>query len=81
MFNALNPNRPYGIDIERLCIMVKTALVTGATGFLGRQVSQAFQSAGFQVVGTGFTRASPPVILRLDLSNPAEILSALQDVK
>ena len=61
--------------------MVKTALVTGATGFLGRQVSQAFQSAGFQVVGTGFTRASPPVTLRIDLSNPAEILSALQDVK
>ena len=61
--------------------MVKIALVTGATGFLGRQVSQAFKSAGFQVVGTGFTRANPPATLRIDLSNPAQISSALQDVK
>ncbi|KAF6218949.1 hypothetical protein HO133_005493 [Letharia lupina] len=61
--------------------MVKTALVTGATGFLGRQVSQAFQSAGFQIVGTGFTRANPPAILKINLSNPAEISSALQEVK
>lgn len=61
--------------------MVKTALVTGATGFLGRQVSQAFKSAGFQVVGTGFTRANPPITLKINLCNPAEILSALQEVK
>ena len=61
--------------------MVRTALVTGATGFLGRQVLQAFNSAGFQVVGAGFSRANPPATLRIDLSIPAEILSALQDVK
>ena len=61
--------------------MVKIALVTGATGFLGRQVSQAFKFAGYQVVGTGFTRANPPATLRIDLSNPAEVLSALQRVK
>ena len=61
--------------------MVKTALVTGATGFLGRQVSQAFRQAGFQVAGTGFTRASPPATLKIDLSNPAEISSALQEIK
>ena len=61
--------------------MVRIVLVTGATGFLGRQVSQAFNSAGFQVVGTGFSRANPPATLRIDLSTPAEILSALQDVK
>lgn len=61
--------------------MVRNALVTGATGFLGRQVSQAFRLAGFQVVGTGFTRASPPATLKIDLSNPAEISSALEEVK
>ena len=61
--------------------MVRTALVTGATGFLGRQVSQAFKSAGFQVVGTGFTRANPPATLKINLCNPAAILSALQEVK
>ena len=62
-------------------IMVRTALVTGATGFLGRQVSHAFNSAGFQVVGAGFSRAKPPATLRIDLSTPAEISSVLQDVK
>ena len=61
--------------------MVRTALVTGATGFLGRRVLQAFNSAGFQVLGTGFSRANPPATLRIDLSTPAEISSALQDVK
>lgn len=61
--------------------MVKTALVTGATGFLGRQVSQAFRLAGFQVIGTGFTRANPPSTLKIDLSNPAEISSTLQEIK
>lgn len=60
--------------------MVKTALVTGATGFLGRQLSQAFVSAGFQVVGAGFTRANPPM-LKINFSNSAEISSALQEVK
>ena len=61
--------------------MVKTALVTGATGFLGRQVSQAFISAGFHAVGTGLSRANPPATLRIDLSSPSEISSTLQDVK
>lgn len=61
--------------------MAKTALVTGATGFLGRQVSQNFKSAGFQVVGTGFRRANPPVILKINLLNSAEISSALEEVK
>lgn len=61
--------------------MAKTALVTGATGFLGRQVSQAFKLAGFQVVGIGFTRANPPATLKIDLSDPVGISSALQEVK
>ena len=60
--------------------MVRTALVTGATGFLGRQVSQALTPA-FHVVGTGLSRANPPATLKINLSDPAEILSALQEVK
>ena len=60
--------------------MVRTALVTGATGFLGRQVSQALTPT-FQVVGTGFVRANPPTTLKINLFDPAEILSALQEVK
>ncbi|KAL2437022.1 Methionine adenosyltransferase 2 subunit beta [Exophiala dermatitidis] len=35
-----------------------SALVTGATGFLGRQVSKAFNDAGWQTTGTGFSRAA-----------------------
>lgn len=61
--------------------MAKTALITGATGLLGRQVVKAFEHADWNVVGTGFTRASPPSILKVDLGNDAEVVKALDDVK
>jgi len=57
------------------------ALITGATGLLGRQVIKAFERGGWQVTGTGFTRASPPSILKLDLNSTSEIEKVLQDVK
>jgi len=59
----------------------KTALITGATGLLGRQVVKAFQRKGWDVVGTGFTRASPPTILKLDLGSEAEVAKVLGEVK
>lgn len=58
----------------------KTALVTGATGLLGRQVIAAFEFADWAVTGTGFTRASPP-FLTLDLSDSSAIAQTLDDVK
>lgn len=61
--------------------MSKTVLITGATGLLGRQVVRAFQEAGWKVVGTGFTRANPPSILKLDLGDEAEIDRVLNEVK
>ncbi|KAH8591020.1 putative methionine adenosyltransferase 2 subunit beta [Bisporella sp. PMI_857] len=61
--------------------MARTALITGATGLLGRQVVKAFESAGWTVVGTGFTRAKPPSILRLDLGSPADVAKALDEIK
>lgn len=61
--------------------MGKTVLITGATGFLGRQAVRAFQQDGWNVKGTGFTRAKPPVILKIDLSVEAEIAKALEEVK
>lgn len=61
--------------------MAKTALITGATGLLGRQVVQAFERAGWTVVGTGFTRAKPPSILKLDLGDEAEVAKALKDIR
>ena len=61
--------------------MAKTALVTGATGLLGRQVVKGFQRQGWTVIGTGLTRANPPSILKVDVSSEAEIQKVLDDVK
>lgn len=61
--------------------MAKTALVTGATGLLGRQVIRAFDNAGWTVVGTGFSRATPPSILKLDLEDQDAIENTLDEIK
>ncbi|KAI9807210.1 MAG: hypothetical protein M1825_005928 [Sarcosagium campestre] len=61
--------------------MARTVLITGATGFLGRQVVIAFEQAGWTVVGAGFSRAIPPKIRRLDLCNRAEVETALDEIK
>lgn len=61
--------------------MAKTALITGASGLLGRQVVKAFQRAGYNTVGTGLTRAHPPAILKVDLCNEAEVSQTISDVK
>jgi S-adenosylmethionine synthetase len=59
----------------------KTALITGATGLLGRQVVKAFQRAGWNVVGTGFSRAKAPDILKVNLDNEDEVSKLLDEVK
>ncbi|KAH7342287.1 putative methionine adenosyltransferase 2 subunit beta [Rhexocercosporidium sp. MPI-PUGE-AT-0058] len=61
--------------------MAKTALITGATGLLGRQVVKGFDGAGWDVKGTGFTRANPPTILKLDLGTEADVAATLEQVK
>lgn len=61
--------------------MTQTALVTGASGLLGRQVLDAFQRADWNVVGQGFTRAAPPKILKADLQVKEEIEELLDRVK
>ena len=61
--------------------MAKTALVTGATGLLGRQVVTAFERKQWQVVGTGFSRAKPPGILKLDLGSEADIARTIEETK
>ena len=54
----------------------QVALVTGATGLLGRQIIKAFDQAGWKTVGTGLTRADPPTILKTDLADQ----TAIEDV-
>ena len=62
--------------------MPPTALITGATGLLGRQVLRTFsESKDWEAVGTGFSRASPPHIVKLDLSDQAAVEKSLDDVK
>ncbi|KAK4453291.1 methionine adenosyltransferase 2 subunit beta [Podospora aff. communis PSN243] len=60
----------------------QTALITGATGLLGRQVFKAFkETTGWTAKGTGFTRADGTSILKVDLGKPSEIEKALDEVK
>jgi len=60
----------------------RTALITGATGLLGRQVFKAFdESNGWTARGTGFSRADGTNILKVDLSNAPDIEKALDNVK
>ncbi|KAI8627649.1 NAD(P)-binding protein [Xylariaceae sp. FL1651] len=59
----------------------KRAIVTGATGLLGRQVLKAFERATWNVKGTGLSRADGSTILKLDLAKTSEVEAALDRVK
>ena len=57
----------------------RVVLITGATGLLGRQLLKAFDQAGWKTIGTGFTRARPPSILKVDLDDERAIEQILED--
>lgn len=62
----------------------RTALVTGATGLLGREIASAFRhSPGWTVKGTGHSRADGVDVLKLDLQNEDlnELNSILDEIK
>lgn len=61
--------------------MAHRALVTGATGLLGRQVFRAFDDAGWETTGTGFSRANPPKIRKLDVQNEQDVQQLFDEVK
>lgn len=48
---------------------------------LGRAVVKAFRSAGWDVTGTGFSRASPPETLKLNVLDEAEVAKVLDEVR
>lgn len=59
----------------------RTVAITGATGLLGRQVSRMFRLKGWNVKGTGYSRADGVDILKVDLQNAQEVAKLLDDVK
>ncbi|CAO2647279.1 Nn.00g082010.m01.CDS01 [Neocucurbitaria sp. VM-36] len=61
--------------------MTQTALITGASGLLGRQVQRQFLLDGWKSIGTGLSRISPPDVIRLDILDPQEIERVLDEVK
>lgn len=61
--------------------MPNTALITGATGLLGRAVLKAFEASGWNAVGTGFTRADPPRVVKCDIQKEDELAQLLEKVK
>ena len=61
--------------------MSQRVVVTGATGLLGRQVLTAFDGAGYEATGTGYSRARPPKIPKVDIQNDEEVEKLLDRVK
>ena len=59
----------------------RKALITGATGLLGRQVLKAFERRDWTAKGTGLSRADGATILKVDLASPNEVDEALDHSK
>ena len=57
-----------------------SAIITGASGFLGRQVLKDFSDAGWKATGTGFSRASGD-ILKVDIQDAAAVTKLFDEVK
>jgi NAD(P)-dependent dehydrogenase (short-subunit alcohol dehydrogenase family) len=59
----------------------RTALVTGATGLLGREIAAVFRQNGWTVKGTGFSRADGIDVLKVDLGSEADVAKVFDEVK
>ena len=60
--------------------MYSKVLITGATGFFGKQLYHSYASSGYEVWGTS-TTVNEGQILRCDISNIDEVLSVVQEVQ
>jgi len=61
--------------------MSQCAVITGATGLLGRQVLRSFADADWDAIGTGFSRASPPRIRKVDIQDEDEVVQLFDALK
>ncbi|XP_055332508.1 methionine adenosyltransferase 2 subunit beta-like [Paramacrobiotus metropolitanus] len=62
--------------------MDKVALITGASGLLGRAILRIFEEAGWQAFGLAFSRASKnPKLIRVDLRDFAAVNDVVSDKK
>ena len=59
----------------------KTVLITGASGVLGRQVTNRFLEAGWNVTGLAFSRANKSHLIRCDLTKFEETKATIQKVQ
>ena len=60
----------------------QTAIVTGASGFLGRQVVRAFRlDDEWTVKGIGLSRADGKEILKVDLGDAAAVERVLDEYR
>jgi nucleoside-diphosphate-sugar epimerase len=57
-----------------------SALITGASGFLGRQVLKTFSGSGWEATGTGFSRATGP-IRKVDIQDADAVNQLFDQVK
>ena len=52
-----------------------------ASGLLGSQVQREFEIDGWESIGTGLSRISPPEIVKLDILDTKNIEQVLDEVK
>ncbi|KAI1511797.1 methionine adenosyltransferase 2 subunit beta [Pyrenophora tritici-repentis] len=83
-FHHARRGHPNILEIHHFLCSIKamqTALVTGASGLLGRQVQREFLLDGWKSVGTGLSRIASPDVVRLDILNEKEIETVLDNTK
>ncbi|KAH4204667.1 hypothetical protein HBI18_075920 [Parastagonospora nodorum] len=61
--------------------MPQTALITGASGLLGRQVQRQFFLDGWKSIGTGLSRVVLPDVIKLDILDRKEVERVLDEIK
>lgn len=64
----------------RDCSRMKTVLITGASGLLGRSLVKAFQTASWKVIGLAHTRISGD-LLQVDLTDTDQTAKILRENK